>query len=193
MVLGQDEGILRVNRTPILYRWKILRLARDSQSWSVKIKIEGLICLLHVAKLISAYLETQTVSSAALIINRNIDKLFEYNKQVELKRFITLVMVYRKGKKQNKAVSLFFRGKSILKLHIKISCRLVFCLVYGFNSNFLVQALWLLPEEPHIFYYLLCQLWKLTTTWKYIDRQQTSFGVKLKYARYLSADIVCSN
>lgn len=193
MVLGQDEGILRVNRTPILYRWKIRRLARDSQSWSVKIKIEGLICLLHVAKLISAYLETQTVSSAALIINRNIDKLFEYNKQVELKRFITLAMVYRKGKKQNKAVSLFFRGKSILKLHIKISCRLVFSLVYGFNSNFLVQALWLLPEEPHIFYYLLCQLWKLTTTWKYIDRQQTSFGVKLKYARYLSADIVCSN
>lgn len=193
MVLGQDEGILRVNRTPILYRWKIRRLARDSQSWSVKIKIEGLICLLHVAKLISAYLETQTVSSAALIINRNIDKLFEYNKQVELKRFITLAMVYRKGKKQNKAVSLFFRGKSILKLHIKISCRLVFSLVYGFNSNFLVQTLWLLPEEPHIFYYLLCQLWKLTTTWKYIDRQQTSFGVKLKYARYLSADIVCSN
>lgn len=193
MVLGQDEGILRVNRTPILYRWKIRRLARDSQSWSVKIKIEGLICLLHVAKLISAYLETQTVSSAALIINRNIDKLFEYNKQVELKRFITLAMVYRKGKKQNKAVSLFFRGKSILKLHIKISCRLVFSLVYGFNSNFLVQTLWLLPEEPHIFYYLLCQLWKLTTTWKCIDRQQTSFGVKLKYARYLSADIVCSN
>jgi len=39
--------------------------------------------------MISAYLETQTVSSPALIINRNIDKLFEYNKQVKLKRFMT--------------------------------------------------------------------------------------------------------
>jgi len=41
-----------------------------------QIEDRGQICLLHVAKLISAYLETQTLFSLTLIINRNIDKLF---------------------------------------------------------------------------------------------------------------------
>ena len=48
-----------------------------------QIEDRGQIDLLHVAKMISAYLETHTLFSLTLIINRNIDKLFEYNKQVK--------------------------------------------------------------------------------------------------------------
>ena len=64
--------------------------------------------------------------------------------------------------------------------------RLVFSMVYGFNSKFHVEALLFLYEELHIFSQKHKGLHVFTQTTNII-------GAKLKYARCLSADTICSH
>ena len=119
------------------------------------------------------------MSSRALIINQRTDKLFEHNKQVKLKKgFITLVMACKKGRN-----SILRNGKFLIPMD------------YAFNLKFHEETLLLMSGEIHTFIVssqFICII-MLAATGKYIDRRQTSFGEKLKYARYLSADSMCSH
>ena len=117
------------------------------------------------------------MSSRALIINQRTDKLFEHNKQVKLKKgFITLVMACKKGRN-----SILRNGKFLIPMD------------YQFEIH--EETLLLMSGEMHTFIVssqFICII-MLAATGKYIDRRQTSFGGKLKYARYLSADSMCSH